>query len=235
MSFKAHIHSSFEIICAVSGRICVEVDLKKYDLLPGDVIIVFPYQSHAASSPDKTVDFHCLFSRDIVSYFYRPLVGSVPECPVINLKDDPLFDIFTSCKINDDITKIKGVMYLLCSRLGESTEFVRKGRAAYIELIDKIFTYVSENYSENCSLEALADTLKYDYSYISMIFSRFAGVSFNKYVNIVRVSEACYLLKNTDKTITSVSEQCGFSSLRTFNRNFIQIMNMTPSDYRKLD
>ncbi len=233
VSFRPHMHSSFEVIGVTSGEMCVSVDHVDYTLSSGDVIFVFPYQMHSAFTRKESSDSHALFSSDIVSYFYRPIKGKLPKSPIINIKDDPTLDIFAKCNANDDITKIKGIMYLLCDKLSKSTEFVSKSGNARVELLDKIFSFINENYTDSCTLEDASKALKYDYSYLSKIFSEFVGMSFNHYINSLRVNDACNLLKNTDKSIILISEQCGFSSLRSFNRNFYQIIKMTPSEYRE--
>ena len=103
-----------------------------------------------------------------------------------------------------------------------------------MELLDKIFTFVNENYTEECTLKRVSEELKYDYSYLSKFFSEYVGMSFNEYINRVRISKACYMLKNTDNTIIKISDACGFSALRSFNRNFIKITGMTPTEYRNI-
>ncbi|MGN1444809.1 MAG: helix-turn-helix transcriptional regulator, partial [Eubacteriales bacterium] len=99
-------------------------------------------------------------------------------------------------------------------------------------LFDRVFPYIEQHYTNKCSLMDVARELKYDYTYLSRVFSDFLGIPFHKYVISLRISDACYFLKNTQDTILEISQECGFTSLRSFNRNFSQFMNMTPSAYR---
>ena len=48
-----------------------------------------------------------------------------------------------------------------------------------------------------------------------------------------RINESVYILKNTNKKIIDIALDCGFNSLRTFNRNFKEVYGMTPNEYRK--
>ena len=57
-------------------------------------------------------------------------------------------------------------------------------------------------------------------------------MGFNDYINSLRVSNACKLLRKTDLSITEISERVGFNTLRTFNRAFSKQMGMTPREYR---
>jgi AraC-type DNA-binding domain-containing proteins len=49
----------------------------------------------------------------------------------------------------------------------------------------------------------------------------------------LRLSYACKLLRETDKTIAEIAYDCGFSNLANFNRQFRWKYRMTPKDYRK--
>ncbi len=235
LTFPMHIHSCFEIVAITDGEMTVTVDSVAYSLKKGDVIFIFPYQVHSMITSNKSSNTLCIFSSRLVSYFYNITKGSLPEKPVVSFSESSLFSLLCSCEDTDDIMKIKGVLYLLCSELIKNTALVVKSKKkqSYLEVLDDIFVFVNENYTESCTLKDVAEKLKYDYSYISKIFAEFVGMSFTRYINMLRISEACYMLKNTDKSVVSVSELCGYSSLRSFNRNFLQIMNMTPTEYKE--
>src|SRR6218665_171859 len=52
-------------------------------------------------------------------------------------------------------------------------------------------------------------------------------------VNLVRVNRACQLLMETDHYITRIAYDVGFNNMANFNRRFLNIKGMTPSEYRK--
>ena len=58
-------------------------------------------------------------------------------------------------------------------------------------------------------------------------------ISYNQHVNSYRLNHAGYLLHNSDLSVLEISEECGFDSLRTFNRNFKDFYKMTPVQYKK--
>ena len=59
-----------------------------------------------------------------------------------------------------------------------------------------------------------------------------AELSFSHLVRLVRIHEACRLLKNSDAPITTIGFCAGFSDSAHFSRDFRASMGMTPSDYR---
>ena len=74
---------------------------------------------------------------------------------------------------------------------------------------------------------------KHSKYYISHLFSMKLKVRFNDYINSLRINDACRQLRQTDKTVTEISECVGFNTLRTFNRAFIKQVGTSPSEYRK--
>ena len=54
-----------------------------------------------------------------------------------------------------------------------------------------------------------------------------------EYINLVRIQNACEMLKKTDEMVSDIAYKCGYSVLSTFNRNFKQIMECSPYEWRK--
>lgn len=59
-----------------------------------------------------------------------------------------------------------------------------------------------------------------------------AELSFSRLVRLVRIHEACRLLKGSDAPVTAIGFCAGFSDSAHFSRDFRASMGMTPSDYR---
>ena len=57
--------------------------------------------------------------------------------------------------------------------------------------------------------------------------------NFDSFLNYVRVQQACRLLTTTAATITSIAIEVGYNTVKSFTRNFLRFMVMTPSSYRK--
>ena len=99
-------------------------------------------------------------------------------------------------------------------------------------LLYRIFEFVEKNYKNDCSLERLSDDTGFSYHYLSRYFKSRVSITFNSYVNLYRISKACYILNNTDYTVIQCALECGYTSLRSFNRNFRLRTKLTPIEYR---
>lgn len=58
------------------------------------------------------------------------------------------------------------------------------------------------------------------------------GMSYSDYVQNVKISQACYLLRSTQERIIDISLKCGYSSISSFNRNFKKLIGYSPTKYR---
>lgn len=54
-----------------------------------------------------------------------------------------------------------------------------------------------------------------------------------EYINTVRIRTACEHLKKTEEPVADIAHKCGFTTNSTFNRNFKQMMGVTPVEWRK--
>ncbi len=69
----------------------------------------------------------------------------------------------------------------------------------------------------------------------AQLFSKYAGTTFNKYINDLRLEYAARLLRdNPEYTIEAIGEKCGMPISQTFYRNFSDKFGVTPSDFRRI-
>lgn len=91
---------------------------------------------------------------------------------------------------------------------------------------------------EDLTLERLALISEISPHQLSELLNSVVGTDFRTYINRFRVEEACrMLLEEPDRNILSIGFAVGFNSKSSLNRNFKQIMGVTPAEYknRKID
>ncbi|MBQ7293944.1 MAG: AraC family transcriptional regulator [Clostridia bacterium] len=230
-NFPAHLHSSFEFITVLDGNMIVTVDKTPYSLKKGDCVLVFPNQVHEFSTSEHSRHLLCIFSPKLVKAYSTVFKEKIPVNNMFKLKSFYIEAMKELCG-DHSIIQTKGLLYSLCGEFDKNAEY-KKREEDRDELLSKIFAFVEANYAKDCSLTDLAEHTSYHYVYLSKYFKGCIGISFTDYVNRYRVNEACYRLRNNSgETILQIAYDCGFDSLRTFNRNFRKFMNITPSDYQ---
>lgn len=228
-SFPMHLHHSFEFIMITSGSMTVSVGNDCHEIGAGEGILLFPEQLHALTST-KSEHSLIIFSRDIISAFYAKHASELPVCPRVALPPYLAAEL-AALNENSSTIKMKGVLYSLCALLDEQSAYVKR-KTREDGLLHAIFDFVEQNYDKSCTLEDLAAALGYHPSYLSRYFGESAHMSFVSYVNRYRISRACYLLKNSNKSVLECAYDCGYTSLRSFNRNFKLHVGVSPKEYR---
>ena len=104
------------------------------------------------------------------------------------------------------------------------------------ELYGKIVSYLSaENrFAETqISWDTLASALGTNRTYIANAIKKCTGLAVNEYVNMLRLEYARGLLvERPEDSITLISEEAGFGSVRNFNRLFVAKYAVSPTEYR---
>lgn len=60
------------------------------------------------------------------------------------------------------------------------------------------------------------------------------GMSFRECVNKLRLKESVILLEQSDLSIEKTAKKVGFGTVRTFQRQFMTVYNMSPKEYRQI-
>ena len=95
-----------------------------------------------------------------------------------------------------------------------------------------MLNYISENYKRPISLDEIAGVAYLQTEYFCRFFKQHMGITFLRYLNEVRISHAGRILMNTDKSISEVMQESGFTNQTIFNRLFKEIYGMTPRQAR---
>lgn len=229
-NYPMHLHRAFECICVTEGRMDVTVDGRVYSLGAGESVLVFPNQLHALSC-EKSKHMLCIFSGELVRAYTTKVQEKIPESNRLYM-DAFLFVALDKLLPESTAIEKKGVLYSICAAFDEAAAYTQH-TSFEAGLLQKIFTFVEEHFAAECTLEALAREMGYSYSYLSRCFKKSTGLSFNTYVNQYRISNACYLLRNTDSSVLQCALESGYTSLRSFNRNFLSFLSVTPREYRE--
>lgn len=227
-SFPPHLHACFELLYIRSGAMQVTVDGRIYPLRAGDALLLFPHQIHALEATESE-HVLCIFSPQLVHTFARKTAGFRPtdNRMAVSAADIAALEAADTASL---LIK-KGVLYTLCGRFDEAATYLSHSTESDT-LLHKIFAFVETSFAADCSLGALAETLGYNYEYLSRAFRRAVGIPFNTYVSHYRLSHACYLLRNTSQSVLQCALDSGYSSLRSFNRQFKEQFGVTPMEYR---
>ena len=92
--------------------------------------------------------------------------------------------------------------------------------------------YITAHSREKFSLQAVADALYINKSYLLRQFKAHTGCTLLGYHNQVRCEQAAQMLADTKLSISEVGEAVGFVSSSHFTHVFKKTVGMTPTEYR---
>lgn len=105
------------------------------------------------------------------------------------------------------------------------------GQAAAV--VDIVLEYVFTNHAGSVKMSEAAGLVGMSEPTFSKYFKRATGQNFSDLVRKLRLAHARRLLEHTDKAISEICYEVGFSNLSNFNRHFLNDAGETPRNYRQ--
>jgi len=87
-------------------------------------------------------------------------------------------------------------------------------------------------YAEPLNVRTVAAVANLSEAHFSRSFRTTFGETPHRYLQRRRVERSMFLLRDTDRSVTDICFDVGFTSLGTFSRTFREIVGETPTEYR---
>ena len=100
-------------------------------------------------------------------------------------------------------------------------------------LVRKSMAYLHEHFTETLTRHEIAKHVGLAEDYLTYCFRQELGMTPITYLNRYRVHQAKQLLKQTDKSVTAIALEVGFSDSGYFSRVFKREVGMAPDLYRR--
>ncbi|MDD3225054.1 MAG: helix-turn-helix domain-containing protein [Clostridium sp.] len=250
--YPIHWQNAIEILYVLKGKINVTINEETFQLHENEIEIINVDEVHKLYSEDKenkVLIFH------IDQYFFEKYYSDIENMFFYtNTSDEGVqeseeydelrtFLSIILCEFvqkNDDYDEeiesnlVKLLYYLINNfhyLMYEQEELKENGEQ--LERYHRIAKYIFNNYNNNITLKDIADKEFLSTYYLSHEIKYATGSSFTDLINLTRVQEAVKLLIDTDKNISEISYEVGFSHIRYFNKHFKNYYKMTPSNFRK--
>lgn len=250
-----HYHEEYELhlILATSGKMFVGDYIGRFK--PGNLVLTGPRLPHNWISTD--IPEQGVPRRDFVVQFSdKPLRQScdlLPELrqvlPLLERAKHGIEFVGISDDVEEHMMNIKNASGLerfsefltLLSLLASHDDYNLLSNVqlqsfdddASLRRISEVVDFLTKNYAAQFSMAEIADKIGMDNSRFSRYFRRATGNTFTGFVNRLRINRACQLLMETDDYVSSICFNVGFNNVANFNRRFVEIKKMTPTEYRR--
>ena len=235
-----HIHNFFELEMIIEGKGKTVINGNEYPLCPGTVYIMRPSDTHNLIPDEGTTinlrNFSFLenaVSDEIIDFLISNSIDNI-----IQLSEDKLrtiyalHDLIYQCQSdnNSDNNKIslKASDLMLSIIVKEMNHTCKEINNKHI--LSSI-NYMREHFSEDISVDDIAEHIGLSVPYFSSTFHASLGTKCKDYLTSLRIAHARKLIKTTKKSITDICYESGFNSFSSFHRAFVKIVHTTPAKY----
>ncbi|MFV0359437.1 helix-turn-helix domain-containing protein [Tropicimonas sp.] len=251
-----HYHPEYEIhlVVATSGKFYIGDHIGRFE--PGQLIMTGPNlpQNWISDVPEGRVESRRSRVIQFTETFIDGALDAIPEMeafrPLLERsRRGLLFDPETSRRVEPvmgELVNARGIrrMTLFCQiadilvrapgpQILASLNFqlnMGKGKDSGINLA---IAHLRENLTEQISEAELAALAGQSASSFSRSFRRHTGMTLVRYKNHLRIDLACQiLLTDPGIRVADVCFEVGFANLSNFNRHFLRLKGMPPSQFR---
>lgn len=97
--------------------------------------------------------------------------------------------------------------------------------------LERVFSYIFDHFSSAITLDDVANTANLTPGAFCRFFRQHTRKTFSTLLNEVRIAHACRHLRESKQTISQIALNSGYTNLSNFNRQFKNVMGMSPSKY----
>ena len=228
-----HFHKNYELVYVLDGEVELTLNDNRILLEKKDFVLIFPNEFHSYHTPKHSHVWIGVFSADFVGEFSKLVETKRAKTPIF-MCEPQIEEFLQNYLITDktpDIFILKSALYAVCREFLQKVSLYDAQKEK--SFIYDIVCYIEHNFQKEISLMTIAESLGYEYHYLSRQFHHHFHMNFKQFLNIYRIDYARDQLIHTDASITDIAHASGFQTVRTFNRVFSEQTGMTPSEFKK--
>lgn len=251
---------SYELLLGKRGLVYVNEESDVLELRPGRLLMLTAGRFHGGSVPievlssfywlhfassapqqllSETKAMAILANREV---FSQRLIASALLPQVLDLKDPAAVEVLFRGLLHEQQEpcytpyKLQLLLHLMLvdittialNHYQETTRASTTSGLAHSAVAD----IANRLTDPDLSVKSIASRLERNPDYLGREFKSLTGVSVGEYIVRQRIILAEDLLRNGSGHIPELAEQCGFSTIRHFQRQFHRLTGMSPSEYR---
>ena len=230
---EVNFHSQIEIIIITSGEVEVLINDRRRVLKGGEIATSFSYDAHGYKTIVPSNGYHLIIPTNMCGEFLPILSEKRPASPFIDDRDifDRVTDAMERLLESTNEFSTRGYIYVILGEILKYAESEPKAEASPLSFSAEILIYINKHFKEELPLSRLAAEFGYNPSYFSRAFRQTFGVSYSKYITMIRLREAILLMRSGEMTVTECALESGFGSARSFYRSFFEEFGCAPKDY----
>ena len=245
--FAPHWHTQLEIVCVLTETLEAQINGENFRLQEGDILLCGINDIHSYFNSTGRSLF-IMITPSFIENSSKLLQNNQLKTHLIKAEQldekvkeivDIIFKNYCNAREpKDEIYSLifHGYAMALLGHLLTKLTYESGTQQIKLNMYDYMrnaFEYIDAHYCDNeLSLEMIADHIGISACYFSRCFKTYSGYTLTEYINRRRILKAERMLKENTKSITEISMECGYGSLRNFNRVYKEITGTTPHEVR---
>lgn len=242
LAYPIHRHPDLELLYCLHGEVSVSIEHEQHTLRAGDLCVIGSMLTHEMQENTETSSALVIimgpgllgeYFRNLADNTFSPvyalppgsaLRGLLEETARIHSSGNP----FSNLHIMGNLCRI-GAM--LCEQHKNAEPPVQNLKM--VMKIEQALALINNRYSEDITIADAAAASGYSKSNFCAAFKKVTGHSFHHVLNRHRITNACYLLRDTNMPIGEIATAVGFSDMKHLCRVFKEFMHVSPGEFRK--
>lgn len=246
-----HVHqNAYEVTLFKRGNVDYFVNDAMYHLKAGNLLLIRPHDIHGYTckdtSPYERLSVHIeenlaaslsSDTTDLLSCFTSPHHSAARR---INSEQMKMFEYYTNQAIlclneqnfghDIQVCSYLSMILIIANTASQNPDALQVD--SFPPFIQNAIAYINANFSNDISIQDIADNLNISRSRLCHAFKEFTGAPLWNYVIARRIQEAEKLLKQ-GASITAACYESGFQDYAHFAKTFRQFTGMSPGKYTK--
>ena len=250
-----HYHSDIELIYVLSGKVHLTNGYGSFTLTEGEVFTNNGHEIHSLSSCDeKNLVAVIQISNSFFTKYFPTLGMSTYRTNAIKASASKQNDL---CKmvlmillhyfkkgLNYKNDCINGTLELIDYLNKHFNLFTienalpvsaNEENPVLIERLSRITSYIYEHYKEKITLENIAEREHLSVFYLSHLIKEYTGMGFREFLCFARVERSEIPLLDTDRKVSRISREVGFSTTDFYRKFFEKWYGHSPEEHRELN
>lgn len=244
-----HMHREFEICMVLSGTVIIYTNGERHNFERGSLILFNPRQTHEIHTLTEN---SLILSVQVASGFYKRIYSEISRLQFDGiavagdngrllqkmqllilklasayLKKETGYEFFCMAYLSEFFGELlqNQPWHLISEK--EKSERYTKGKR-----MSRIMDYVENHYTEKLLLSDISELEGLSVYYLSHFFKEMLGLSFQEYIALRRFERARKMVEQTNRSLTEICMECGFSDYRYLNKIYKKQLGYTPIEYR---
>lgn len=254
-----HSHEGMEFLYVHEGNGYAIIDQKIVEMAPRTLVYFQPFQLHGTK---VYLDISAVYIRSILSFEPSELDGYLQPFPSLKTffhhiwKSKLHTQILSQLPVNNPIASmfehyhpilntgtpqdkheeftlfIIAFLQYVKTIWPQHSQDLSRAPASLPTYIERIMTWIDDNYTSEFHLELLSAELHLSASYISHLFQDSTGTTITQYLIARRMRQACWMLRNSNLPVNQICYNVGLTNVSYFCKKFKEYTGRTPLQYR---